>query len=309
MTSPDYSKYLDDLDEKGYCVIPNLITKEECKKYIDRIWDWLEGLDTDIDRNEPATWGNGQWPPSMFGIIHRLSIGQEQFIWDLRQDPRVIEVFKQIWETDELLVSFDGMCILKPGQNQDMKERKKAFWAHTDQGSHKVGRHCIQGLMTLEEAGPHDGGLVVWPGTNKIHQEYFKEKKITTDGDWYKYPRSYIAILEREGYERTKVIAPAGSLILWDSRTIHQNEQPHKEQKVPRFRYAIYLCMTPASMATEHDIARKRAAFYQKKMTNHWPHQANPVILRNIDLSNYKVSMELPELTDVGMKLAGLLPY
>lgn len=304
----NYSEILKDLDVQGYCVIPNLISKKECQEYIDQIWDWMESLGTDLDRNEVATWNDEQWPPCLFGILHRLKVGHEQFIWDLRQDPRVIEVFKQIWGTDQLLVSFDGMSIIKPGKYQEKDEQTK-FWAHTDQSHQKVGRHCIQGLLTLEESGPDDGGLVVWKGTHAIHQEYFQETGIETNGDWYKFSKSFISKIEREGYERIKIVAPVGSLILWDSRTIHQNESPSLNQMIPRFRYAIYLCYTPAEKASDQVLIQKKHAFYQKKMTNHWPHEVTPVMVRLPRLSRFKVSEKLPDLEQVGIKLAGLEPY
>ena len=39
------------------------------------------------------------------GLFHRNGAGQEQFAWDIRSEPGLIDAFAKIWGTDELLVS------------------------------------------------------------------------------------------------------------------------------------------------------------------------------------------------------------
>ena len=42
-------------------------------------------------------------------LIHcgqRYGIAHEQFMWDLRSEPALVEKFQQIWRTDELMVSY-----------------------------------------------------------------------------------------------------------------------------------------------------------------------------------------------------------
>lgn len=47
------------------------------------------------------------------GLFNRHACGHEQFAWDVRCEPAVIDVFAKIWGTDELLVSF-GMSDYYP---------------------------------------------------------------------------------------------------------------------------------------------------------------------------------------------------
>jgi hypothetical protein len=44
------------------------------------------------------------------GLFNRYGCGHEQFAWDIRSEPALIDVFAQIWGTDELLVSFGTSC-------------------------------------------------------------------------------------------------------------------------------------------------------------------------------------------------------
>jgi hypothetical protein len=44
------------------------------------------------------------------GLYNRHGSGHEQFVWDIRAEPALIDVFAQIWGTDELVVSFGMSC-------------------------------------------------------------------------------------------------------------------------------------------------------------------------------------------------------
>ena len=43
------------------------------------------------------------------GLTNRYGVAHEQWMWDLKSEPAIVDVFAQIWGTDELLASF-GTC-------------------------------------------------------------------------------------------------------------------------------------------------------------------------------------------------------
>lgn len=43
---------------------------------------------------------------------NRHGIAHEQFVWDLKSEPGIIDKFARIWGTDELMVSFGGLYCL-----------------------------------------------------------------------------------------------------------------------------------------------------------------------------------------------------
>lgn len=45
------------------------------------------------------------------GLYNLYGISQEQFCWDIRQEPAVIDAFATIWQTRDLLVSFGTWMI------------------------------------------------------------------------------------------------------------------------------------------------------------------------------------------------------
>lgn len=36
-------------------------------------------------------------------------IAHEKWVWDIRQEPGIVEAFADLWKTDDFLVLFDGM--------------------------------------------------------------------------------------------------------------------------------------------------------------------------------------------------------
>lgn len=66
---------------------------------------------------------------SAYGASH------EQMAWEARMEPAVIEVFEKLWETNELITSFDGMNISLPNR----KDIVWSPWPHCDQNPERKG--------------------------------------------------------------------------------------------------------------------------------------------------------------------------
>lgn len=306
--------YLDKLKKDGYCVIPNIFSSDKCDYYISKIWDWLEGLKTGIKRNNPKTWKSKNWPCTIRGIIQHHRVGHAQFIWDIRCEPNIINIFKEIWGTDKLLVSFDGMCVMKSPELMGKASRLETSWFHTDQSPLKEGLHCVQGFINLEEAGEEDGCLKVYKKSHLYHHALFKHfGNQDHKDDWYKLNDDEIKWLDSKNLEPIKVTAGKGSFVLWDSRTFHCNTPPENSREIVRNRYVVYVCMTPANLANDKDIIKKQKAFKSMRTCSHWPHKIKMFSLNprtyGTELPNYKLQTKLPKLSKRGKQLAGLIPY
>lgn len=300
--------WLTSLKNDGYCVIPNILTEQECDLTIEKMWDWLENLGTGIDRNNQDTWITEKWPHSTRGIIQHLRVGHEEFVWDIRTNSKVIEVFSKIWKTDDLLVSFDAINIIKPVEVT--KYRSIRPWFHTDQSNRKKGLSCIQSFVNLEECTEHDACFSCLPKSHLYHQEMMQHFNIDTSKDWIKLSNQHMLWLQ-EGKEcvRKRVAVPKGGMVLWDSRTIHCNRPARIPRPNPVFRYTIYICMTPKEWCDSKNLEKKKKAFNEMRMTSHWPHhiKLNPKKPNTYGkpLPNYIIRDSPPELSEIGMKLAG----
>ena len=85
--------------------------------------------------------------------------------------PKVKNAFATLWETDDLVVSFDGACwIPKKCYKRD------TFWCHSDQSPLVDKFVCAQGFVSLTDN--KERTLVIWKDTHKIHSKYLKLENI-----------------------------------------------------------------------------------------------------------------------------------
>lgn len=80
-----------DLKTQGWAVVPDVLSPLECQEYVDGVWTWLESLETGVKRNDPTTWGDDRWPSSFRGIINTLEVSHQDFVWRVRQNPKILQ--------------------------------------------------------------------------------------------------------------------------------------------------------------------------------------------------------------------------
>ena len=265
------------LDEHGYVVIANALTGEQTTTALGLMWDYLEGLETGIDRNNRDTWGNDRWPTAVHGgILPGHGIGHSAVQWYIRDIPAVKEAFAAVWDDDELLVSFDGMALWRPWTyNENWRTNNGPSWMHIDQ--HPIGRpgkHCVQGLVNLLSSSPATGGNVMIPGSHKrfaqIPTDYAERlSRIHPKIDHFRFPKDDPQLADTQ-----PIIChmEAGDMMLWDSRTIHCSspglEQPSNDQQL--FRAASLICMMPKVKSNADVIEMRKKAVNTLTSTTNW---------------------------------------
>ncbi|CAG9975580.1 unnamed protein product [Clonostachys byssicola] len=310
--SPDWYQHF---TEHGYAVIPSVISKEKAEKYQHSAFEWLKSFDNpELDLNTPSTWTPSNLPfISEINTFNHYGVVHEDFMWDIRLEPGIIDVFARIWGTDELLVSFDALNITLPHRPGHVPRKK---WPHVDQSPLREGLQCVQGIVNLSKAGPDDGGLTIYPGTHKVTEEFFQtqtDRASWQRKDWYRYSEEQLAWFEGKGFKEYKVVAGPGDLIIWDSRLVHFGAEPTEKSSV--IRTITYVSYAPSSFASAEALEAKRSAFRQWSATTHWPHD-NINIRSNEPLypdgsvdSRRKEPKNKPELSAKLLRLAGVEPY
>ena len=111
-------------------------------------------------------------------------------------------------------------------------------------------------MVTLWDCEEGDATLCVHEGSNKIHSTFGKKFNITQKGHWYKI-NGEDQVEFMKSYPQRCVKAKAGSLILWDSRTVHQGIESRKGRANEKIRCVIYVCYLPRSHSDEKNIMLK----------------------------------------------------
>lgn len=143
-------------------------------------------------------------------------------------------------------------------------------WVHSDQPESIRHLACVQGIVNFEENGPIDGGLILVEGSNTIFSEYMD--KHPSEGITWGLSDMTDPLLSTRPL--VKICAPAGSIILFDSRTFHCNVAPSgpvlKLDGAPRFRMCTYVSMQPRGGASKNEIFKRMTLYERGRMTGHW---------------------------------------
>ena len=311
----DISSVRETVEKYGVAIVPNLLDEDECESMVSGMWDYFEHVtsewDNPIDRNDTDTWKEiYKLYPSHSMLFQYFGVGHAQCVWDLRQNPKIVEVFAKIWncKKDELLVSFDGLSFCLPPEETNRGWNRNQTWFHTDQSYTRNEMECIQSWVTGLDVNKGDATLSIMEKSHKYHAEFAKKFGITDKKDWYKLNEKEEQFYIDKGCSYKKIVCPKGSLVLWDSRTIHCGAQPDKTRETKNIRAVVYLCYTPRTLANDAKLKKKIHVFEELRMTSHWPHKVtmfgkNPRTYGG-ELPTI-TQIPQPKLNKLGKKLAG----
>ncbi|EMC99729.1 hypothetical protein BAUCODRAFT_348165 [Baudoinia panamericana UAMH 10762] len=157
------AQWLADLEENGYVVIPNVIPQSSCDTFQELALQ-LESFHG-FKRDDITTWTDEHLPFGVKGgLYNRYSVNHEAFVWKIRTEPGIIKIFEQIWRTDDLIASFDGINVTLPINaatgRKDMEPTtpwpRKAF---SDQEQQCKGLTMLQILTKTHETSPSSSSI------------------------------------------------------------------------------------------------------------------------------------------------------
>ena len=119
------------LSGQGWTVVAGVLSPTEVSTCLDLTWAWLESLGSGIERSDPTSWTDHNWPGEFqSGITVQSGSNQQPSLWYIRGHPGVQQVFATIWavQPSDLITSMDGMLI----------------WRHKTSDSHsKIWYFCL----------------------------------------------------------------------------------------------------------------------------------------------------------------------
>ncbi len=318
----EYEKYSttkeglkDMIDKYGVAIIPNILDEKECDNMVNGIWDYFEHISHEwknpISRDNQDSWKEFyKLYPLHSMLVQHWNIGHAQVSWDLRQNMKIVDIFSHFWncKADELLVSFDGLSFNPPPEITNRGWNRNNTWYHTDQSYTNSNFKCIQSWITGLDVNEGDATLSFLEGSNKYHEEFADEYKISDKEDWYKLSKEEEQFYISKGCQYINIKCPKGSLVFWDSRTIHCGIEASKHRKNANFRAIVYLCYMPRSLCSKALLNKKQKAFNELRTTNHYP--CKPKLFTKMPRTYGNeipiiTPIKTPIINDLGKKLAG----
>lgn len=302
------------LSQYGVAIIPSVLSDEECKKMVSGLWDYFEHVtqqcEIPIDRNIKNSWkGFYTLYPKHSMLFQNWDVGHAQVSWDQRQNIKFIEIFAEIWDCklEELLVSFDGLSFHIPPEETKRGWNRNNTWYHSDQSFTRNDFECIQSWVTGLDVEEGDATLAFYEGSHKLHKGFAETFDIKEKANWYKLNKDEELFFKENCLER-KIKCPKGSLVLWDSRTIHCGVEAYRQRLNKKFRAVVYLCYMPRNKATEASLRKKQKAFNELRGTSHWAHKPKLFAKKPRTYGGplpIVTPINKPILTELGKKLAG----
>jgi len=302
------------INKYGVAIIPKVLDKKEINNMNSGVWDYLENTSKEfvlpIKQNDKSTWREFyKLYPKHSMLMQHFGIGHAQYVWDIRQNPKVVNVFSKLWNVKpfELVTSFDGASFHLPPEITNKGFYRGKQWLHSDQSFTRNDFECVQSWITGYDVNEYDATLTFLEGSNNYHKDVSKKFNITDKGDWHIITNDEMNYYKKKGCNQYCIKCKAGDMVCWDSRTIHSGIESQKRTKM-NFRNIVYACMSPRCNVEESQLKKKRNAFTKLRTTNHYP---NKVKLFSINPRTYGSPIEkmtpvpIPKLTKLGLSLAG----
>lgn len=264
----------------GVAVIESVFDQDECDQLLSEMWDFFEeiteGWDTPISRSNRDTWKHFyDLYPKHSMLIQHHGVGNAAFAWTARQNEKAVSIFAYLYKCrkEDLLVSFDGSSFHLPPEDTGKGFARKEFPGyHTDQSYTRNKFECVQSFVTLRDINEKDGTLAFLEGSHNSHAFFAKKFNKTSKEDWHMLDDKEREFYLYWGHEERRIVCKRGSMVFWDSRTIHCGVEPLSSRVTPNLRAVIYLCYQPRSKIASPKILEKRInAFVDKRTTSHWP--------------------------------------
>lgn len=250
----------DYLDKYGFVVIKDVLDDKSYTELLEQFYyDW-NTVTPKFNFKDKTTWTYENSPMAWdIGMITGYGLGHSKFQWGLRTQPDILDIWKRLHDTEDLVVSYDGFSVFfSPEQQSDV-------WLHVDQNP-KDTLYSIQGAYNFFPVNEDDAGFIVVPGSHKTFNVDVDEcyKFIPAD------PRDY-----HVDYA-VKLLIPNNCFVLWNSKTLHANTGMSYTKDKEFNRLTSYISYFPKIQRPEHILQKRIYGYHNVVNCGHCAIDYNP---------------------------------
>ena len=249
-----HSKWLEHLDEHGYVVISNVLEFIDLATIFKQFGDDWKGVSPKFDFHEKSSWTTDNSPMMWSkGMIFASGLGQSDFMWQLRTQKPILNIWEHVHGTKELVTSFDGFSVFLD------RKQKPGMWLHVDQRSEDP-LYSIQGAYNFLPVGEHDSGFVLVPGSHRTFTS-----NATARGH-------FIGVPDKDPHVElaVKLLIPGNCFVLWNSKTIHANVGMIKPKTQEFNRLTAYISMFPKHQRSEEILEKRIEGYHHAHNCGHY---------------------------------------
>lgn len=310
------------LEDQGYVIVPDVITTEQCDQLYQGFWDWLTAMNPQLNREDRKTWTKDNLPLNTKGLIQHTNVAFQRFTVDAHMWLKPL--FKELWGTDQLWSSFDGVSFTTKGKKPTFKsveDWRDRAWdktaVHVDQTT--PGFMSVQGGLAVLDQHEDQHVFVCVPQSHKYHEELLALGPADKQLHWEIQNEAQIAFMKEKGLKQTRVPLKRGSVVLWDSRLVHASAPHCKTAPEDSTRLQIFVCMKPAltdEAEVNKEMATRKRAYEEGRVSKHSADKIRlfskrPRMYSKQDVATHEKMQIQPSivLTDEEKKVYGLAKY
>ncbi len=202
--------YLEHYRQNGYCIIPDVLTPEECRFYIDEA--------TKISQKQAEPFLPIINPDRVHPVFRRLLA-----------HPKVVGIVETILGTK--ISALQSLYYFKPPKSMGRDLHQDNFYVQTDREA------LVGSWISLVDSDQENGGLFAYPGS---HREGIlpvvddPARKSTNAGD-FKNDRGYSSVVPPQ-YQKEYLSVPAGAAAFMHGHLLHGSEENLSDT---RYRHAF----------------------------------------------------------------------
>lgn len=212
--SPEDLKFF---ETNGYVVVRNAISKQDCEKTCDVIWDFLK-----MDKVNPDSWYKPH--EELRGLM--LTFTNHPALNKNRNSLRIQKAYEQIYNSTEIYKSIDKVSF-NPPETDSFKFAGEGL--HWDVSLKLPIAFCLQGLLYLTDCNVEDGAFACVPG---FHTKLNSLTNQQFDG-------ASLRAHARDTLSPTPVTGLAGDFIIWHQALPHC-ATPNKGKRPRLVQYLTY---------------------------------------------------------------------
>ena len=249
------------LDTNGYVVFSDVLTSNQKTDFFNTFKEDMNILSPNFSVTDNNTWIIKNYP-GMFGkgMCVFNGIGQSNFMWYLRAHKSIQSIYTKLYDTNELVTSFDGCSIFCSNK------QKSKSWHHVDQNP-KNTLQSYQGSYNFYPVTEKSSGFVLAP---ESHSQFVPE--VTHSKDWI--------MLDKDSEWHGKVVKlliPGNCFTIWNSKTIHANTGMVKKYVNPELdRLTCYITYLPKSLRPANTRLNRLQGYLDGVTTSHWANKYEP---------------------------------
>eukprot|EP00455_Lapot_gusevi_P002485 TRINITY_DN1099_c0_g4_i2.p1 TRINITY_DN1099_c0_g4~~TRINITY_DN1099_c0_g4_i2.p1 ORF type:complete len:417 (+),score=117.61 TRINITY_DN1099_c0_g4_i2:94-1344(+) len=293
------------LEEHGVAIVPDILSEAECNHLSglfgedlldvvnkeacaallefpnNNLSDAIDKVLTSTPQTIPQVWPVGS-PLGKKGFASNHGFPHGRFAWAARLNSRVRETYATLHQCapEDLCVGVDLVFFTPP--HLPATDVSPSLWPHVDQNIHagESGEWPIwQSVLYVwgSEAPGASTTIVQLRSIGETYRKVMADERIGEIGRGgghysalsYMRNREVANQLDQDfrQYAR-RVPVPAGGLLLWNSRTMHQGHQGGG-------RLAVPICWEPRSRRPEHVLRRKARLCVSGLPSTHWASLGN----------------------------------